>query len=194
MKGWHSGVAAGLVRRRTSAVEKAPIISWRNTLTRPVIGLAMFAANISTVHLVISRKQLISSTAFGNVNAGWSFTLILLSLFFAPLYLRSRLLRYLIFLELRLQSRLPTLSIISLFRQSRHPHTGVALIAAAQGALRGILGLAPDATIFGVNALILFIATAGRLDWHVITVFGGCWLVVCDRKCSNHFATRFVPS
>ena len=61
------------------------------TLTWPVIGLAMFAANISTVHLVsLAEAAYKFGLVFGNFEWMAGFTLILLSLIFAPLYLRSR--------------------------------------------------------------------------------------------------------
>ena len=56
-----------------------------STLTWPVIGLAMFAANISTVHLVSFAETAYKyGMVFGNFEWMAGFTLILLSLFFAP--------------------------------------------------------------------------------------------------------------
>ena len=57
-----------------------------NTLGWGVIGLAMFAANISTVHLVsLAEAAYKFGLVFGNFEWMAGFTLILLSLFFAPL-------------------------------------------------------------------------------------------------------------
>ena len=62
-----------------------------NTLGWPVIGLAMFAANISTVHLVsLAETAYKYGLVYGNFEWMAGFTLILLSLVLAPLYLRSR--------------------------------------------------------------------------------------------------------
>ncbi len=172
------GVAAGLVRRRNErGGEGAHYFLAGNTLTWPVIGLAMFAANISTVHLVsLAEAAYKFGLAFGNFEWMAGFTLILLSLFFAPLYLRSRVATLPDFLERRFNRGCrDVLSIISLF-SAIVIHMGVALYTAAW-VLRGILGLAPDATIFGVNALILFIATLGVLTG-IYTVFGGLLAVV----------------
>jgi len=60
------------------------------TLRWPAIGLALFATNISTVHLV-SLAQSGFDTGLLNGNFEWmaAFTLILLALFFAPFYIRS---------------------------------------------------------------------------------------------------------
>jgi SSS family solute:Na+ symporter len=56
----------------------------------PMIGLALFATNISCVHLV-SLAQSGFDTGLLNGNFEWmaAFTLVLLGLFFAPFYIRS---------------------------------------------------------------------------------------------------------
>jgi SSS family solute:Na+ symporter len=137
----------------------------------------MFAANISTVHLVsLAEAAYKFGLVFGNFEWMAGFTLILLSLFFAPLYLRSRVATLPDFLERRFNRGCrDVLSIISLF-SAIVIHMGVALYTAAW-VLRGILGLAPDATILGMNALILFIAILGILTG-IYTVFGGLLAVV----------------
>ncbi len=83
------GCWAGRMRRQ--AGEGSHYFLAGNTLDWPVIGLAMFAANISTVHLVsLAEAAYKYGLVFGNFEWMAGFTLILLSLFFAPLYLRSR--------------------------------------------------------------------------------------------------------
>ena len=61
------------------------------TLTWPVIGLALFSTNISTIHLVsFAQEGYVNGLAYGNFEWMAAFTLIILSLFFAPFYIRSR--------------------------------------------------------------------------------------------------------
>ncbi|MEI9960541.1 MAG: hypothetical protein WDM76_05215 [Limisphaerales bacterium] len=93
------GVAAGFLRRKGErGGEGGHYFLAGNTLTWPVIGLAMFAANISTVHLVsLAEAAYKYGLVFGNFEWMAGFTLILLSLFFAPLYLRSKVLHCRIF-------------------------------------------------------------------------------------------------
>jgi solute:Na+ symporter, SSS family len=172
------GIVAGLVHRRNErGGEGGHYFLAGNTLTWPVIGLAMFAANISTVHLVsLAEAAYKFGLVFGNFEWMAGFTLILLSLFFAPLYLRSRVATLPDFLERRFNRGCrDVLSVISLF-SAIVIHMGVALYTAAW-VLRGILGLAPDATILGINALMLFIAILGVLTG-IYTVFGGLLAVV----------------
>lgn len=73
-----------------------------HTLKWPVIGLALFATNISCVHLV-SLAQSGYDTGLLNGNFEWMavFTLILLGFFFAPFYLKSKVSTLPDFLERR---------------------------------------------------------------------------------------------
>ncbi len=73
-----------------------------HTLKWPVIGLALFATNISCVHLV-SLAQSGYDTGLLNGNFEWmaAFTLILLGFFFAPFFLKSKVATLPDFLEKR---------------------------------------------------------------------------------------------
>jgi SSS family solute:Na+ symporter len=148
-----------------------------NTLTWPVIGLAMFAANISTVHLVsLAESAYKYGLIYGNFEWMAGFVLVLLSLFFAPLYLRSRVPTLPDYLERRFNRNcrdwLAIVSIIS----AVVIHIGVALYTAAW-VLRGILGIAPEATILGIDPLMFFIICLGVLTG-VYTMIGGLLSVV----------------
>ena len=130
------GVAAGFLRRRGG--EGSHYFLAGNTLTWPIIGLAMFAANISTVHLVsLAETAYKYGLVFGNFEWMAGFTLILLSLFFAPLYLRSRVPTLPDYLERRYQPPLPRLPGVRLaLLGDRDSHR--------RGALHGGLGAARD--------------------------------------------------
>ena len=172
------GVAAGFLRRQGArGGEGGHYFLAGNTLAWPVIGLAMFAANISTVHLVsLAEAAYKFGLVFGNFEWMAGFTLILLSLFFAPLYLRARVATLPDFLERRFNRGCrDVLSVVSLF-SAIVIHMGVALYTAAW-VLRGILGLAPGATILGLDALILFIILLGVLTG-LYTMLGGLLAVV----------------
>src|SRR6266446_5713104 len=172
------GIMAGSVRRKhEQGGEGGHYFLAGNTLAWPVIGLAMFAANISTVHLVsLAEAAYKFGLVFGNFEWMAGFTLILLSLFFAPLYLRSRVATLPDFLERRFNRGCrDVLSVVSLF-SAIVIHMGVALYTASW-VLRGILGLSPGATIVGVDALLLFITVIGLLTG-IYTMLGGLLAVV----------------
>lgn len=172
------GVVASLLRRKGErGGEGSHYFLAGNTLGWGVIGLAMFAANISTVHLVsLAEAAYKFGLVFGNFEWMAGFTLILLSLFFAPLYLRSRVATLPDFLERRFNRPCrDVLAVISLF-SAIVIHMGVALYTAAW-VLRGILGLPPGATILGVDALLLFIIALGLLTG-IYTMLGGLLAVV----------------
>jgi SSS family solute:Na+ symporter len=172
------GVAAGFQRRKGErGGEGGHYFLAGNTLGWPVIGLAMFAANISTVHLVsLAEAAYKFGLVFGNFEWMAGFTLVLLSLFFAPLYLRSKVATLPDFLERRFNRGCrDVLSVVSLF-SAIVIHMGVALYTAAW-VLRGILGLAPGATLLGVDALMVFIIVLGVLTG-IYTMVGGLLAVV----------------
>ena len=172
------GIIAGLVRRKNEqGGEGGHYFLAGRTLTWPVIGLAMFAANISTVHLVsLAEAAYKYGLVYGNYEWMAGFTLIALSLFFAPLYMRSRVATAPDFLERRFnRSCRDVLTIISLF-SAIVIHMGVALYTAAW-VLRGILGLAPGTKIMGVDAMLVFIAVLGLLTG-IYTMTGGLLAVV----------------
>src|ERR1700735_685300 len=77
------GVAAGQLRRKNErGGEGGHYFLAGNTLAWPVIGLAMFAANISTVHLVsLAEAAYKFGLVFGNFEWMGGFTLILLTVF-----------------------------------------------------------------------------------------------------------------
>src|SRR6202453_2387940 len=172
------GVVAGSMRRRNErGGEGGHYFLAGHTLTWPVIGLAMFAANISTVHLVsLAEAAYKFGLVFGNFEWMAGFTLILLSLFFAPLYFRSRVATLPDFLERRFNRACrDVLAVVSLF-SAIVIHMGVALYTAAW-VLRGILNLSPDRRIFGLAPLMLFIIVLGILTG-IYTMLGGLLAVV----------------
>ena len=172
------GILAGFVqRRRGSGGEGGHYFLAGNTLTWPVIGLAMFAANISTVHLV-SLAQSAYTSGLLNGNFEWmaGFTLILLSLFFAPLYLRSRVPTLPDYLERRYNR--PCRDVLSFFSliSAIVIHIGVALFTAAW-VLCFIFDIDKGSTICGMSAMMFFITLLGVLTG-IYTMVGGLLAVV----------------
>jgi SSS family transporter len=96
------GCLAGYITRRRGTGEARNYFLAGGTLRWPVIGMALFATNISCVHLV-SLAQSGYDSGLLNGNFEWMavLTLIMLGLFFAPFYIRSRVATLPDFLERR---------------------------------------------------------------------------------------------
>ena len=96
------GCWAGWRQRRLPAGESKDYFLAGGTLTWVMIGAALFSTNISTIHLVsLAQEGYVNGLAYGNFEWMAAFTLIALSLFFAPSYIRSRVATLPDFLEKR---------------------------------------------------------------------------------------------
>ena len=99
-----AGCWVGIRHRRKSAAtgEAREYFLAGSTLTWPMIGMALFATNISCVHLVsLAQAGFEEGLLQGNFEWMAAFTLVLLALFFAPFYIRSRIATLPDFLEKR---------------------------------------------------------------------------------------------
>jgi SSS family solute:Na+ symporter len=77
-------------RRKNKANAAGEYFLAGKSLKWPAIGLALFATNISTVHLVsLAQSGFDSGLLNGNFEWMAAFTLVLLSLFFVPFYIKS---------------------------------------------------------------------------------------------------------
>jgi SSS family solute:Na+ symporter len=137
------------------------------TLKWPAIGLALFATNISTVHLVsLAQSGFDSGLLNGNFEWMAAFTLILLALFFAPFYIKSGVATLPDFLEKRYdRSSRDWLVIVSI--------VSAIIIHIAFSMLAGGIVLK---TLFGVNmytsVIVISVITA------IYTIVGGLKAVV----------------
>ncbi len=137
------------------------------SLKWPAIGLALFATNISTVHLVsLAQSGFDTGLLSGNFEWMAAFTLILLALFFVPFYIKSGISTLPDFLEKRYD------------RSSRDWLTFVSIISAiiihiAFSMLAGGIVLK---TLFGVNIYVSVIAIC--LITALYTIVGGLRAVV----------------
>jgi len=132
------GCWAGLRRR---VVEGDAYFLAGKSLTWPVIGLALFSTNISTIHLVsLAQEGYVNGLAYGNFEWMAAFTLIVLALFFAPFYIRSGVTTLPDFLEKRYSpSCRDCLALISII-SAVFIHIGFSLYTGAV-VLRGLFGV-----------------------------------------------------
>lgn len=162
------GLWAGISHRRKSKANAAgEYFLAGKTLKWPAIGLALFATNISTVHLVsLAQSGFDSGLLNGNFEWMAAFTLILLSLFFVPFYIKSGVATLPDFLEKRYdRSSRDWLAVISV--------VSAIIIHIAFSMLAGGIVLK---TLFGLNmyvsVIVICVITA------IYTIIGGLKAVV----------------
>jgi solute:Na+ symporter, SSS family len=161
------GLWAGLNKKKNTGNESNDYFLAGRTLKWPMIGLALFATNISCLHLV-SLAQSGFDTGLLNGNFEWmaAFTLILLALFFVPFYMRSKVATLPDFLEKRYNKACRDwLAIISIF--------SAIVIHIAFSFLAGGIVLK---TLFGVDMYVSITIIA--LLTGVYTIIGGLRAVV----------------
>ncbi|MBX2922878.1 MAG: sodium:solute symporter [Chitinophagaceae bacterium] len=152
--------------RKESAGSKEYFLAGK-TLRWPMIGLALFATNISCLHLVsLAQSGFDSGLLNGNFEWMAAFTLILLALFFVPFYIRSGISTLPDFLERRYNKAcrdwLAFVSVLSAI-----------IIHIAFSFLAGGIVLE---TLFGINMYISVIVIA--LLTGLYTIVGGLKAVV----------------
>ncbi len=156
------------LRRRKGDADRSYFLAG-GTLTWPVIGLALFSTNISTIHLVSQAQEgYMNGLAHGNFEWMAPFLLITLSLFFAPFYFRSKVATLPDFLEQRYsrgaRDWLAALSIVSAIVI----HIGFTLYTGAL-VLEGLFGIPILYSIVGAAILTGLYTIVGGLLAVVLT-------------------------
>jgi len=123
------GVFSG-IKRKTKSSEGFFLAG--RSLKWPMIGTALFAANISTIHMVgLAGQGFSDGLVWGNFEWSAPFLLIVLGLIFAPFYFKTKISTLPEFLEMRYNRSTRTmLAVISLF-SALFLHIGVSLYAGA---------------------------------------------------------------
>ncbi len=166
------GSWAGMRRKKTGI---ADYFLASRSLTWPLIGTALFATNISTIHLVsFAQNGYTSGLTYGNYEWMAAFTLVILSLFFAPFYLRSNVATLPDFMEKRYSRACRDyLAILSIF-SAIVVHIGFSLLTGAivlEGTILHIFVEHPEQYRFW-SILAICGATA------IYTIIGGLLAVV----------------
>ncbi|BDS06977.1 solute:sodium symporter family transporter [Oceaniferula spumae] len=162
------GLYAGkLMKKKSSTGDSKDYFLAGGTLKWPMIGLALFATNISCVHLVsLAQSGFDSGLLNGNFEWMAAFTLILLSLFFAPFYIKSKVATLPDFLEKRYNR--PCRDMLAVFSL-----VSAVIIHIGFSFLTGGIVLRD---IFGVDIYVAIIAIAALTALY--TIVGGLLAVV----------------
>ena len=124
-------VGLWVVRKTDKQTSDSYFIAGRN-LRWPVVGAALFASNISTIHLVgLAEGGFKHGLVIGNFEWMATFTLIILALVFAPFYFRTRISTLQEFLEKRYSQVARTLLAVMFIMSALLIHIGISLYAGA---------------------------------------------------------------
>jgi solute:Na+ symporter, SSS family len=160
-------LAVGIISSRRVKVTGQVYFLAGRSLPWGVVGAALFASNISTIHLVgLTASGYNEGLVWGNFEWQAAFTLILLALVFAPFYFRSRISTLPEFLERRYSPASRTILAFMAILAALFIHIGMSLYAGAV-VFERFFGI-------NVNLSILIVATAVSL----YTVLGGLRAVV----------------
>ena len=132
-----------------------------------VIGAALFASNISTIHLVgLAASGYNEGLVWGNFEWAAAFTLIILSLFFAPFYFRNKIDTLPEYLERRFNPAARSFLAFMAILGAVFIHIGMSLYAGAK----------VFEQFFGLDVMVSIIIISTITG--IYTVFGGLKAVV----------------
>ena len=135
----------------------------------PVVGAALFASNISTIHLVgLAESGFGIGMAVGNFEWMAAFTLLLLSLIFVPIYFRSRITTLPEFMERRYSPAARTTLAFMFIMSAMLIHIGISLYAGA-AVFEQFFGIPPLASIAAISIITVIYTAVGGLRAVVVT-------------------------
>jgi SSS family solute:Na+ symporter len=157
------GIAVGY--RRNASSEQFFLAG--KTLPWPMVGAALFTANISTIHLVgLSASGFSEGIVVGNFEWMAAFCLVVLGLIFVPFYIRTKISTLPEFLERRYSKTCRLILAVICIWSALLVHIGVSLFAGAT-VFEYFFGIEPTVAI-----VIIAVITA------VYTILGGLKAVV----------------
>jgi solute:Na+ symporter, SSS family len=133
------------------------------------IGAAMFASNISTIHLVgLAASGANEGIVIGNFEWMAAFCLIVLGLAFAPFYFKSGITTLPEFLEKRYGRGARTFLAVISIMGALLVHIGISMYAAAE-VFESFLGIGKMTSILAISAITLLYTVLGGLKAVVVT-------------------------
>ncbi len=134
-----------------------------------VIGAALFASNISTIHLVgLAASGYNEGLVWGNFEWAAAFTLIVLSLFFAPFYFRNKIETLPEYLERRFNPAARSFLAFMAILGAVFIHIGMSLYAGAK-VFEQFFGLDVILSIFIISIITGIYTVLGGLKAVVVT-------------------------
>ncbi len=135
----------------------------------PMVGAALFASNISTIHLVgLAQDGYKRGLVVGNFEWMATFTLILLALVFAPFYFRSRIATLPEFLERRYSRLARSIMAFMAILAAVLIHIGISLYAGSE-VFEQFFGIPVEVSIIIISTVTAIYTVVGGLRAVVVT-------------------------
>jgi SSS family solute:Na+ symporter len=163
-------LAIGLwsVRRVKKQTSDSYFLADRN-LKWPVVGAALFASNISTIHLVgLAEGGFSIGLVVGNFEWMATITLILLTLIFVPFYFRSRISTLPEFMERRYSPMARSTLAVMFVMSALLIHIGISIYAGA-AVFEQFFGIPTWASILVISGVTSIYTVVGGLKAVVVT-------------------------
>jgi SSS family solute:Na+ symporter len=142
-------IIIGILSARRKKISSEGFFLAGRSLNWAMIGAALFAANISTIHMVgLAANGFKDGIVWGNFEWMATFLLIILALFFAPFYFRNRISTLPEFLEKRYGPRSRSFFAFIVIITALFSHIGISLYA----------GAVVLKTFFGIDIMVSIIA------------------------------------
>jgi SSS family solute:Na+ symporter len=179
-------LAIGVFSSRQSKMTGQVFFLAGRSLPWGMVGAALFASNISTIHLVgLTASGYNEGLVWGNFEWMASFTLILLSLVFAPFYFRSKISTLPEFLEKRYSPASRSLLAFMAILAALFIHIGMSLYAGA-AVFHQFFGVGVITSVLIVSIVVSIYTVLGGLRAVVVTetvntaflLIGACTITV----------------
>jgi SSS family solute:Na+ symporter len=162
-------LAIGILSTRRSKMTGQVFFLAGRSLPWGVVGAALFASNISTIHLVgLTASGYNEGLVWGNFEWMAAFTLILLSLVFAPFYFRSHISTLPEFLEKRYSPGSRSLLAFMAIVAALFIHIGMSIYAGAE-VFQQFFGVDVFTSIMIVSIVVSLYTVLGGLKAVVVT-------------------------
>lgn len=162
-------LAIGILSTRKLKVTGQVFFLAGRSLPWGIVGAALFASNISTIHLVgLTASGYNEGLVWGNFEWMAAFTLILLSLVFAPFYFRSKLSTLPEFLEKRYSPASRSLLAFMAITAALFIHIGMSIYAGA-AVFEQFFGISVGTSILIVAVVVSIYTILGGLRAVVVT-------------------------
>lgn len=187
-------LAVGLWSARRSRMTSQVFFLAGRSLAWPVVGAALFASNISTIHLVgLTASGYTDGLVWGNFEWMASFTLVLLSLIFAPFYFRSRIGTLPEFLERRYSPASRSILAFMAILAALFIHIGMSLYAGAV-VFHQFFNLPVELSVLLIAVIISIYTIVGGLKAVVVTETLNTCVLLFGICLITFFAIRALPT